>query len=281
MNAAAGTGGQRQEAEPSSEFDGRVALVTGGSGGIGLAAAGLLLRRGARVMISGTPSDLPAAMGSLAAHGDRVAGRPADVCDEAAVEGLVQATVDRFGSLDVLVCAAGIQRYGTAADTSTAEWDRVLDVNLRGAFLVVRESLPHLREGTTPAIVLVSSVQAFVTQTEVAAYTASKGGLNALARSIAVDEARHGVRANAVCPGSVDTPMLRAAAADFSDGTDRGVQDLIDGWGRNHPLGRVARPEEVAEAVCFLASPRASFITGAALPVDGGLLAQIAVVLPQ
>jgi NAD(P)-dependent dehydrogenase (short-subunit alcohol dehydrogenase family) len=281
MSARSHPGEPEPAAGPAPEFDGRVALVTGGSGGIGLAAAGLLLRRGARVMISGTPTDLPAALDSLAGLGDRVAGRPADVCDETAMAGLVGATVDAFGSQDQLVCAAGIQRYGAAADTPTAEWDTVLDVNLRGAFLAVRESLPHLRAGRSPAIVLVSSVQAFVTQTQVAAYTASKGGLNALTRSIAVDEAPHGVRVNAVCPGSVDTPMLRKAAADFSDGTDRGVQELVDAWGRNHPLGRVARPEEVAEAVCFLGSPRASFITGVALPVDGGLLAQIAVVLPQ
>lgn len=270
--------------EPTStapEFDGRVALVTGGSGGIGLASAELLLRRGARVMISGTPRDVPPALDRLAPYGDRVAGLAADLGDESAVSGLVAATVDRFGALDVLVAAAGIQRYGTAAETTAAEWDLVLSVNLRGAFFAVRESLPHLRSKGDGTIVLVSSVQAFVTQSGVAAYTASKGALNALTRSIAIDEAGHGVRANVVCPGSVDTPMLRASARSFSDGTDAGEQQLIDSWGRGHPLGRVARPDEVAEAVCFLASSRSSFITGIALPVDGGLLAQVAVVLPE
>ncbi len=110
------------------------------------------------------------------------------------------------------------------------------------------------------------------------AYTTSKGALNALARSIAIDEAPFNVRANTVCPGSVDTPMLQSAARTF---TDDSASYLIATWGRGHPLGRVARSEEVAEAIAFLASDRASFITGIALPVDGGLLAQAAVVLPD
>jgi NAD(P)-dependent dehydrogenase (short-subunit alcohol dehydrogenase family) len=127
---------------------------------------------------------------------------------------------------------------------------------------------------------MVSSVQAFVTQNAVAAYTTSKGALNAFARSIAIDEAKNGIRANTVCPASVDTPMLRSSARSFSDGSDEAAQELVESWGRMHPLGRVAQPDEVAEAIAFLASDRASFITGIALPVDGGLLANAAVVLP-
>jgi NAD(P)-dependent dehydrogenase (short-subunit alcohol dehydrogenase family) len=153
-------------------------------------------------------------------------------------------------------------------------------VNVRGAFFAVKHALPALRESGAGSIVLVSSVQAFVTQAQVAAYTASKGALNALARSVAIDEAPHGVRANAVCPGSVDTPMLRKSAADFARSPEE-ADDLVAAWGRGHPLGRVARPEEVAEAIAFLAGDRASFITGVALPVDGGLLSQVAVVLPD
>jgi NAD(P)-dependent dehydrogenase (short-subunit alcohol dehydrogenase family) len=178
----------------------------------------------------------------------------------------------------VLVGAVGIQRYGTAAETTRALWQEVLDANVTSALDLVAAAIPALRE-RRGSIVLVTSVQAFVTQTGVAAYTASKGAVNALVRSIAVDEARHGVRANAVCPGSVDTPMLRASARRFSDGTDAGADALVREWGRNHPLGRVAQPSEVGEAIAFLASDRASFVTGHALVVDGGLTVTIPVVL--
>ncbi len=154
-------------------------------------------------------------------------------------------------------------------------------MNLTGAFYAAKAAIPHLRRRGGGSLVLVSSVQAFVTQAGVAAYAASKGALNALARSIAIDEATHGIRCNTVCPASVDTSMLRFAARALSDGTDDAVATLIQSWGQMHPLGRVATPGEVAEAIAFLASERASFITGIALPVDGGLLANAAVVLPK
>ncbi|MFJ9824718.1 SDR family oxidoreductase [Streptomyces sp. NPDC101160] len=258
----------------SPELAGKSALVTGGSSGIGLAAARLLAARGARVVcVSHTPP--------VEETGDAITHIRADVTDEASIAAAVGDTVRRHGGLDILVACAGIQRYGTAADTTTATWQQVMAVNVEGAFLAVKHALPALRNSGAGSIVLVSSVQAFVTQKNVAAYTASKGALNALTRSIAVDEAAFNVRANTVCPGSVDTPMLRDAAAGFSDGTDEGAAELVATWGRSHPLGRVARPDEVAEAIAFLASERASFITGIALPVDGGLLAQVAVALPD
>lgn len=256
------------------ELDGKVALVTGGRSGIGQAAVELLAARGARVVAA----DIAEPAASVEAVAEHV---QLDVTDEAAVAHTLDGVLTRHGRLDILVTAAGINVYGTAADTSPQDWRKVLSVNLDGTFLTVHHALPALRASGAGSIVLVSSVQAFVTQTGVAAYTASKGALNALARSLAIDEAVNNVRANTVCPGSVDTPMLRSAARQFSDGSDDAVDSLVATWGRSHPLGRVARSAEVAEAIAFLASDRASFITGVALPVDGGLLAQAAVVLPD
>ncbi|MEW1847062.1 SDR family oxidoreductase [Nonomuraea angiospora] len=258
-----------------AELDGKVAIVTGGHSGIGRATARLLSARGATVVAAGVPPT-----GGADAPLPGVEHVELDVTDESATARLVEHVAAAHGGLDIVVAAAGVQRYGTAAETGADEWNEVLAVNVTGAFHAVKHALPHLRARGAGSIVIVSSVQAFVTQSAVAAYTTSKGALNALARSIAIDEAKNGIRANTVCPASVDTPMLRASARAFSDGTDQGAQELVESWGRMHPMGRVARPEEVAEAIAFLAGERASFITGIALPVDGGLLANAAVVLP-
>jgi len=259
----------------------KVAVVTGGSSGIGFAAAAAFAAQDFAVMICGLGElEVSTATAALNALGGNVIGLAADVTDETQVRHVIGETVSCFGGIDILVTAAGIQRYGTVADTPVADWDLVLDVNVKGTFLVIKQVLPHLRSAGG-SIVIVSSVQAFVAQASVAAYTASKGALNALARSIAIDEAQYGIRVNTVCPASVDTPMLRAAARAYSDGTDEGAQQLIQTWGRMHPLGRIAAPEEVAAVIEFLASDRASFVTGISMPVDGGLLATVAVALPQ
>jgi NAD(P)-dependent dehydrogenase (short-subunit alcohol dehydrogenase family) len=257
------------------EMDGKVGLVTGAASGIGQATAALLAARGATVVAA----DVTAPSSGFDS-GQRITPLPLDVTDEPAVASAIRDVTAHHGRLDFLVTAAGIQRYGSARDVTAGQWREVLAVNLDGAFYAAKHALPGLRASGAGAIVFVSSVQAFIAQTGVAAYTASKGGLNALARSIAVDEAAHGVRANTVCPASVDTPMLRRSADEFSDGTPAAVEDLIAAWGRSHPIGRVAQPGEIAEAIAFLAGDRASFITGIALPVDGGLLAQAAVTLP-
>jgi NAD(P)-dependent dehydrogenase (short-subunit alcohol dehydrogenase family) len=259
-----------------------VALVTGGSSGIGRAVAELLAGQGASVAVcSVDAAEAGAVADAMTSRGLSAVSAPADVRDPGSVGAAVQTAVDTFGSLDTLVTCAGIQAYGTAADTDEQTWDEVFAVNVKGVFLAARAALPHLRRSARGAIVIVSSVQALATQAGVAAYAASKGALNALTRSMAIDEAGYGVRVNAVCPGSVDTPMLRRSAMLFSDGSTDGVLQTMHGWGRSHPLGRVAQASEVAEVVSFLASPRSSFVTGEDVRVDGGLLAGLQVSLPD
>src|SRR2546423_3300795 len=267
---------------PVDDWTGRVAFVTGGSQGIGRGCAEVLAAAGASVAVCGLlDGHVEETVASIRQAGGGAFAAPADVTDRASIAAAIAATVERYGRLDTLITSAGIQRYGSVADTSEATWDEVFAVNVKGVFLAAQVAMPHLRASGQGSIVVISSVQAHVNQSNVAAYAASKGALDALVRSMAIDEARHGVRVNAVCPGSVDTPMLRATARKFSDGTDAGTQALVEAWGRTHPLGRVATPREVGEVVAFLAGPRASFVTGEDVRVDGGLLATIGVALPE
>jgi NAD(P)-dependent dehydrogenase (short-subunit alcohol dehydrogenase family) len=264
------------------EWSGRVALVTGGSQGIGRAVAELLAAEGASVAVCGLETDrVDETVAAIRGQGGEALAVAADVTDRRAIGQAVAATVERYGRLDALVTCAGIQRYGTAVDTDEATWDEVFAVNVKGVFLAAQAALPHLRRSGHGSIVVISSVQAHASQTNVVAYAASKGALDALVRAMAVDEAPAGVRVNSVSPGSVDTPMLRAAARRFSDGTPEATEALIHDWGRMHPMGRVAQPREVAEVVAFLAGSRAAFVTGEDVRVDGGLLAGLAVSLPE
>jgi NAD(P)-dependent dehydrogenase (short-subunit alcohol dehydrogenase family) len=265
----------------AAEFRGKVAVVTGGSTGIGRATVERLARGGASVVFcSNDAAGLDAALRELDPLGD-VQARLADVRHSDQMASLMREAGERFSGIDLLANCAGIQRYGTAEDTEESVWDEVLAVNLKGCYLASRYAIPQMRKRGGGAIVHVSSVQALACQRNVAAYAASKGGLNALTRSMALDFASDRIRVNAVCPGSVDTPMLRASAAQFGGG--RAVEDVVREWGTSHPLGRgydrVCAPAEVAEVIAFLLSDRASFVTGAELKVDGGLLASLGVAL--
>jgi NAD(P)-dependent dehydrogenase (short-subunit alcohol dehydrogenase family) len=258
----------------SADFAGKVAVVAGGSLGIGKSAATQLgLGRATVILCGNEDGPVVSTTTELRQAGIDAYGFTVDVTRAADVERLMADAERVGGGIDILINSAGIQRYGTVVETTEDEWDHVLAVNLKSMFLTSKFAIPYMRKRGSGSIVHVSSVQAFHTQEGVAAYAASKGGVVSLTTAMAVDHARDGIRVNAVCPGSVDTPMLRASARRFA-APDK-EDDLIAHWGRSHLLGRVARPEEIAEAIAFLAGNASSFMTGSVLLVDGGLSAQL------
>ena len=256
---------------------GTVSVVIGGSAGIGLAAAWALARHGSAVELAAIdPPGVDRAAGEMRAAGHEARGTVLDVADPGQIATFMAGVAARHGRLSVLVNSAGIQRYGTVETTPVSVWDEVLDVNVRGMFLAAGQAVPLMRR-SGGAIVNVASAQATATQRNVVAYTASKGAIVAMTRAMAVDHAPDGIRVNSVSPGSVDTPMLRAAARDVSA---EDPDSVIAQWGSLHPLGRVGAPAEIADVILFLASPLSSFVTGADLRADGGVLAGVALPAP-
>jgi len=248
---------------------GRVALVTGGAAGIGRAIAGRLAGAGAAVVVF--DRDEPGARGAADALGS--AGRSAlavagDVTCAGDAERAVAAARDGFGRLDVLVNNAGIIRRATVVEMDEADWDRVMAVNVKSVFLFARAAVPVMAAAGGGVIVNVSSGWGLVGGRRAAAYCASKGAVVQLTRALALDHAAEGVRVCAVCPGDTDTAMLRDEASQLGE---READFLADAARR--PLGRIGRPDDIAQAVLYLASDAASFVTGTTLVVDGGGLA--------
>lgn len=252
-------------------FDEKSIIVTGGALGIGKAAGEIFAGRGANVAIF----DWDERAGNqtceeIKGRGGSAIFEKVNVADFEAVKSAVERANRTFGNIDSLVVSAGIQRYGTALDTPDEQWEEVLGVNLKGAWNAAKAVIPFLKEAGGGTIVNVSSVQALASQQNVLAYTVSKHGLLGLTRSTAMDFAKDNIRANCVCPGTVDTPMLKWAAS-----LDPNPQSVYDACNAMHPIGRIAQPREIAEVIAFLAHESSSFVTGAIWTVDGGLLTQI------
>jgi NAD(P)-dependent dehydrogenase (short-subunit alcohol dehydrogenase family) len=250
------------------DFKDKVIVVTGGSSGIGQACCyEFAARKGSVVIVDRDKEGGEETRRKIAADGGRAEFFGADIGSDVEVQELVKRVLAKTGGIDALVNNAGIQRYGTATTTTPQAWDEVLNINLKGAFLMARYAIPAMINRGGGAIVNTASVQSVTAQRNSLAYVVSKHGLLGLTRCLALDFAKDNIRANCVLPGAIDTPMLRWAAS-----LDDNPQRVLDACNRLHAVGRMGKAEEVARVIAFLASDDASFVTGAAIAVDGGLL---------
>ena len=241
-----------------------MAIITGAASGIGAACARRFAEEGAEVAgidVAEPPDDLVA---DLAPTG--FDSWTLDVREEPQIAGAVAEAHSRFGHLDVLVNAAGVSGVGDVTNVAADDWDRVLDINLKGTFLVSKHVVPHMVSQGGGSIINLASVEGLWAFPMQAAYNASKGGVVMLTKNMAIDYGAAGVRVNCMCPGLIDTPMTSILK-------EPGFEQFYEQFVKLHPLGRAGRPEEVANLALFLASDESSFVSGAAITVDGGLTA--------
>ena len=248
----------------------KVALITGGSSGIGMAIAERFLKEGAKIVITGRSKvrcdTAQKKLKTIAA--DAVVSVTGDVSKWDDVQKMVKRTIKRFGRIDILVNNAGIYLDKRIEETTEDEWDQVININLKGVFLCSKAVYPHFKNQGGGTIVNMSSDSGVSGNPSEAAYCASKGGVTNLTRAMALDYAKENIRVNAICPAVINTPMLQKEV-DMQEDKEAYLKEID----KLHPIGRVGRPEEVAFAVLMVASDEASFITGANIPVDGGLTA--------
>jgi len=257
---------------PDGHADDRVVLITGGGGGMGRAVAARFLEAGARVAIADLdPARVATACKELGGA-DRMLGIHADVMKVADCERMVRETVERFGRLDVLVAAAGIWTEGPADQATEGEWDRVLGVNLKGVFFADRYAIPEL-EKTGGIIVNIASDAGLTGNAGAAIYCASKGGVVILTKALALELAPRGIRALAICPGDVDTPMLDYQARTFGAGDPQGYLESLRSKYPQGPKARFVKPEEIGELVFMATSSKLAALTGAAISFDFAITA--------
>jgi len=247
---------------------GKVALITGGGTGIGRGTALAFAREGAKVAVAGRRMEkLQEVVSEIKAAGGGAIAVACDVSHAVDAQNAIRKTVETFGKLDVLVNNAGVLHVSTIEEIPEDDWDRLIDANLKGPFLMCRAALPEFRKAGGGAIVNVGSVLGLVAMKKRAAYCASKGGVTLLTKAIAIDHGHENIRANCICPSIVETELV-SQLFNTPDG-DRVKRERL----ATIPLGRMGRPADIAELAVYLASDESSWLTGAAIPLDGGLTA--------
>lgn len=263
------TGERSSMKRTQQDFSGRKALITGGTSGIGLATAQALLSAGAQVFLVGSTRERgERALASLKEFGDRVFFFLADVSSVSQCEKILKAVEDRFKALDIVVNAAGVFHSNHLEDATEQGFDRIMDINVKGTFFICKAALALLRKSPCAAIVNLSSDAGLKGNRLCPEYCASKGAITLMTRALALDLAADHIRVNAVCPGDIVTPMLELECEKQED-REAYLAELTGPY----PVGRLGQAAEVASVICFLASDAASFVTGAAWSVDGGITA--------
>ncbi len=249
-----------------------VAFITGGAQGIGAATVKKFIATDIKVAFMDYDTEAGLAL-QQQYQPEQILFIPGNVQKVTEIETAVKKTIKHFGSLDIVVANAGIFLHKSLLEMTEAEWDRIIDINLKGAIFTIRAALPHLIQNGSGAIVIVASDQCFIAKQNCPAYAASKAALGQITKNLAVDYATDGIRVNAVCPGAIDTPMMRQIIKDWAAADNCPEQEVLQRISNDYLPKRIGKPDEVAELIYFLASEKASFITGSLYPIDGGITA--------